>query len=164
MGHSLASFSRPTIQNSSGCFVGSWTRLRSGIAVFLWSVVMFSCKPLGDSVLLSLLCGEWYGGSSMSKCWCHTLTKHVVFPLIHRPDLWKRLNLAFAIQGHLSWGLSPATGLCPLRVLWPKPPEIQVPSAYTKNSAFKSLTRRPKPQAGLQSGLHHSLFRSSFFP
>ena len=46
-GHSLASFRRLRIRNCGDIFLGSWPRLRSGIAAFLWSEVTFSCQPLG---------------------------------------------------------------------------------------------------------------------
>ena len=46
-GHSLASFSRLRIQHCWDLLIGSWTWLRSGIAVPVLSVVMFACKPLG---------------------------------------------------------------------------------------------------------------------
>ena len=46
-GQSLASVSSLRTQNCCDFFLGSWTTLHSGIAVFLWSLVMFSSKTLG---------------------------------------------------------------------------------------------------------------------
>ena len=63
MGSFSVPFSRLRIQNCCDIFLGSWTRRRSGIAVFLWSVVIFSGKPLSVP-----LCRQWHGGSARSKC------------------------------------------------------------------------------------------------
>ena len=46
-GHFLALFSRLRIQHCRDLFLGSWTWLRSGIAVPVLSGVMFSCNPMG---------------------------------------------------------------------------------------------------------------------
>ena len=149
-GQFLASFSRLRFQNSSDIFLGSWTWLSSGIALFLWPIVMFSWKPLGG----------WEWGSARSKCIMSYIKEMaVVFKFVHRPDIWKRFKLAIAIQGHLSWGLLTATGLRPLGVIWQRPPGVQTPSAYTQMSACQRFKIIINHKHAFGSGLHQSPFR-----
>ena len=148
MGSYLASFSRLRIQNCCDIFLGSWTSLRSGIAAFLFSVVMFSCQPLGGWECYS---PRWTVSDTkpqpVQNACSHTFRNQVVnFGLAQITDMWKRLKLAIAIQGYLSWVLPPATVLHPLVVLWPMSHEIQAPSAYTQNSFCLRFTRWPKLQ------------------
>ena len=99
-GHCLASFSRLRIQNCSDIFLGSWTCIQSGIAVFLWSVVMFSCKPLGGWECYCPRCADSDMEAQPGQNeWCHTWRNQVVdFGLVPRPDMCKHRKLAIAIN------------------------------------------------------------------
>ena len=93
--YSLSLFSSLRIQNCWDIFLGSWTRLRSGIAVFLWSVFTFPCRPLGG---WECYFPHWADSDTEAQpsqnAWCHTLWNQVVvFGLVHRPYMWKRLKL-----------------------------------------------------------------------
>ena len=66
---------------------------------------------------------------------------------VPRPDRWKCLDLAITMLDLWNWGVPPATALCPLGVLWPRPPGVQAPLAYTHKSACQSVNRWPKYQA-----------------
>ena len=133
-GHSLASFSRLRIQNCCDIFLGSLTKLWSCIAVILWSVVKFSCKPLGGWVCYCPCRADRNTEAQPGQyAWYHTLRNQVVkSELEPRPYIWKSLKLAIAIQWHLRWCLvRPQAFICLMfshQGVW-KPSSISI---YTK--------------------------------
>lgn len=143
--------------NCSDIFQESSTLLISGIAVSHWTVVMFKCQPLGGWEWYYCHCGDRDTEAQQGKnSWCHTLRKQEVdFGLLTRGDMWKCLKLARAIQGHLRWGLRPATGIHPLGVLWHRPHRNQAQSANTQTSPWECFTRNHNHKHAFGPGLSH---------
>ena len=109
---------------------------------------MFSRNPLGVCECYCPHCADRDTEAKHGEpAWCHKTRKQVVeLGWEPRPDRLNIVDLAIAMQGHLSWRVPPATALCPLGILWPRATALQTPSPYTYKSACQRLARLPKTQ------------------
>ena len=97
-------------------YVGHRNGSNSGIALFLCSVFMFTCKsPAGwECYCPRFADSDTEAQPGPNACFLTLRIQVWEFVLVQRPDMSKRLELIIAIEGHLIWVLPPATGLHPL--------------------------------------------------